>query len=78
MLSLLGGRIGRAFVPALCLAILGLSLIAVRPYPLSYYNPLLGGGATASRWLLVGWGEGLDQVAVYLNAQDGADATAGG
>jgi hypothetical protein len=41
----------------------------VAPYPLAYYNPLLGGGPGAVRILLVGWGEGLDQVAAYLNNQ---------
>jgi hypothetical protein len=39
---------------------------------LAYYNPLVGGGAAASRLILVGWGEGLDQVAAYLNAQEDA------
>jgi hypothetical protein len=46
-----------------------LPLAMVAPYPLAYYNPLLGGGPAAVRILLVGWGEGLDQVAAYLNAQ---------
>jgi hypothetical protein len=47
-----------------------------QPYPLSYYNPLLGGGPTAERLMLVGWGEGLDQAAAYLNAQpDAAQST---
>jgi hypothetical protein len=67
-----GRRVWRAAVPTVCLAVLAISLIGVRPYPLSYYNPLLGGGPAASRLLLVGWGEGLDQVASYLNRQ--ADA----
>ena len=66
-----GSRFG-VVIPALSLATLGLSLISVRPYPLAYYNPLLGGGAAASRLVLVGWGEGLDQVAAYLNAQEDA------
>ena len=39
------------------------------PYYLSYYNPLVGGGQQAPHFLLVGWGEGLDQVAAYLNVQ---------
>jgi hypothetical protein len=43
------------------------------PYPLAFYNPLLGGAAGAQRVMLVGWGEGLDQVAEYLNAQPGAE-----
>lgn len=39
------------------------------PYYLSYYNPLLGGVDAATRTMMVGWGEGLDQVAEYLNAR---------
>jgi 4-amino-4-deoxy-L-arabinose transferase-like glycosyltransferase len=66
-------------VMALPLAILLFQPIAwqsVLPYPLSYYSPILGGGAAAQRMLLVGWGEGLDQAAAYINAQpDGASAT---
>jgi hypothetical protein len=37
------------------------------PYYLSYYNPLLGGGRQAQNVLPIGWGEGLDQAAHYLN-----------
>jgi 4-amino-4-deoxy-L-arabinose transferase-like glycosyltransferase len=48
------------------------SLLAVWPYPLAYYNPLLGGGAVASRTILVGSGEGLDVVARALNRLPGA------
>jgi 4-amino-4-deoxy-L-arabinose transferase-like glycosyltransferase len=43
-------------------------LALIWPYPLAFYNPLLGGGATATRLISVGWGEGLDQVARTLNA----------
>jgi hypothetical protein len=42
------------------------------PYYLSYYNPLLGGGPGAQRTVMVGNGEGLDQVAAWLNDQPGA------
>jgi Dolichyl-phosphate-mannose-protein mannosyltransferase len=45
------------------------TLLSVQAYPLAYYNPLLGGGALAERLVLVGWGEGLDQVASWLNSQ---------
>jgi hypothetical protein len=38
-------------------------------YPLAYYNPLLGGGAVAERLILIGWGEGLDQVGAWIDAQ---------
>jgi hypothetical protein len=37
------------------------------PYYLSYYNPLLGGSSRAPQVMMIGWGEGLDQVARYLN-----------
>ncbi|MER3403841.1 MAG: hypothetical protein C4289_00575 [Chloroflexota bacterium] len=53
----------------------GLSAISAYPYYLSYYNPLLGGTRSADRAVLVGWGEGMDQVASFIKAQpDGADA----
>ena len=44
-------------------------LAMVAPYALAYYNPMSGGGPSAARVILVGWGEGLDQVADFLNAQ---------
>jgi hypothetical protein len=37
------------------------------PYYLPYYNPLLGGSRKAPQVLQIGWGEGLDQAAAYLN-----------
>jgi len=43
------------------------------PYYLAYYNPLLGGLSRAAKVLPVGWGEGLDQVADYLNQKMGAE-----
>ena len=49
-----------------------LALVSVAPYPLAFYNPFVGGGPAAERVMLVGWGEGLDQVAEYLNAQPDA------
>jgi 4-amino-4-deoxy-L-arabinose transferase-like glycosyltransferase len=60
---LLGGAV------ALLLVGQALPLAMVAPYALAYYNPMVGGGPAASRVLLVGWAEGLDQVAAYLNAQ---------
>jgi hypothetical protein len=45
---------------------------ATHPYYLSYYNPLLGGGPAAQRTVMVGNGEGLDQVASWLNDRPGA------
>ncbi|MCB9138064.1 MAG: glycosyltransferase family 39 protein [Caldilineaceae bacterium] len=43
------------------------------PYYFTYYNPLVGGSWTAPRTLFVGWGEGLDQAAEYLNQQPDAE-----
>jgi 4-amino-4-deoxy-L-arabinose transferase-like glycosyltransferase len=48
---------------------LAVNLIWYHPYYLSYYNPLLGGGVGAQRALLIGWGEGMDQVGAWLSAQ---------
>jgi 4-amino-4-deoxy-L-arabinose transferase-like glycosyltransferase len=50
------------------LAILGLvaNLAWYHPHYLAYYNPLLGGGAMAERVMLVGWGEGMQQVGAWL------------
>ncbi len=44
-----------------------LFILPIHPYYLAYFNPLLGGGKTAAYYLNVGWGEGLDQAALYLN-----------
>lgn len=54
---------------ALSLAIIlqALPVVQTYPYYLSYYNPLMGGGAKAPEVMLVGWGEGLDQAGRYLN-----------
>ncbi len=48
---------------------LGLNLAWYHPYELAYYNPLLGGGPVAEHTMLVGWGEGLDQVADFINSE---------
>jgi hypothetical protein len=64
--------------PFIVLLLQPLSWQSSLPYPLSYYNALLGGGAAAQRMILVGWGEGLDQAAGFINAQpDAASATVG-
>ncbi len=43
------------------------------PYYFSYYNPLLGGSHKAPAVMQIGWGEGLDQAARYLNTKPNAD-----
>ncbi len=44
-----------------------LLLLSVYPYYLSYYNVVLGGGKRAQNVMTIGWGEGLDAAARYLN-----------
>lgn len=52
------------------------SLAPSYPYYLSYDNPLLGGPARAAKTLMIGWGEGFDQVAAYLDGlPDAAETT---
>jgi hypothetical protein len=54
-------------------AVQALGSLETQPYYLNYYNPLMGGGEKAPRVMMVGWGEGLDQAARYLNARPGAE-----
>ncbi len=53
-----------------CLVVLGQAAFLVQsfPYYLQYYNPLVGGQRRAPQVMMVGWGEGLDQAARYLNS----------
>jgi len=43
------------------------------PYYLTWFNPLLGGPARAVETTLVGWGEGMEQAAAWLNTHPNAD-----
>ncbi len=56
-----------------------LTLLAYHPYYLAYYSPLIGGSALAPRLVPIGWGEGLDVAADWLNErpdiEQGAVAT---
>lgn len=54
------------------LAVQACAVLAVHPYYLGWYDPLPGGGAAAARMLPVGWGEGMDRVADYLNERPDA------
>ncbi len=63
------GPAARGLVLALLVISEGAALRQYHPYYLSYYSPLLGGGAAAQRALLIGWGEGMDQVGAYLSAR---------
>ena len=54
-------------------AIQALSAAQTFPYYFTYYNPLAGGSVKAPQVMMIGWGEGLDQAARYLNDKPGAD-----
>ncbi len=43
------------------------AVLLYHPYYLAYYNPVMGGYETAPFQVNVGWGEGLDLAAAYLN-----------
>ena len=63
-------------VPLVILAVAGVQLAAIIhtfPYYLTYYNPLMGGNARAPEVMMIGWGEGLDQAASYLNTKAEGD-----
>jgi hypothetical protein len=68
----LGGK-GLGALSILALILQAASVLPCHPYYLTYHNPMVGGSWLAPKMLLVGWGEGLDQAARYLNQQDGAE-----
>jgi len=53
------------------LAIQALLTASHHPYYLTYFNPLLGGIQKATDVLLVGWGEGLNEAAIYMKTIPG-------
>ncbi len=63
-----GGVVQVLALVSVC-AVLLINDLYYQPYYLAYFNPLLGGGATAQRVMLVGWGEGLEQVGAWLSAR---------
>jgi hypothetical protein len=64
--QLLAPRLATVLV-VVALAAQGVWLVVTQPYPIAAYNPLLGGTAVARQAIMVGWGEGLEQTAAYLN-----------
>ena len=67
----LSAPLGRVPTRALVIGGVGLLQLALcagaRPYYLSFYSPLLGGAPAARQVMLIGWGEGLDHIAEYVN-----------
>jgi hypothetical protein len=49
-----------------------LGLAQSYPYYYTYFNPLLGGLKSAGNVMMLGWGEGLEQAASYINSLPGA------
>jgi len=70
------GRFASWIPAAGLLAALIVSLALVlphQPHYLTYYNPLLGGTARAKDALLLGWGEGYEEIVPYLNEKENAE-----
>ncbi len=62
------GDVSTPFYVAAGVALVQVGFIATyHPYYLAYYNPLLNAAERAPQTINVGWGEGLDQAAAYLN-----------
>ncbi len=66
-------RRGMPIVLSTAIILQALISLPYTPYFLAYENPLLGGPKGAAQVLPVGWGEGLDQAAAYLNGLEGAE-----
>jgi len=69
--GVMAGR-GSHWALTLALAFQAGHSLSCYPYYLSYCNPLVGGARLAPQIVPVGWGEGLDQAAGYLNLKEGA------
>ena len=64
------GIYGRGVVLATLGAVAFFITAREHPYQMAYFNPLLGGLETARRKVLVGWGEGLEQLGDFLSARE--------
>lgn len=61
--------VSRPLFPILLFLPLSLFTLFYHPYYFTYYNPLVLGWLWAPQTIPVGWGEGLDEAARYLNRQ---------
>jgi hypothetical protein len=64
---------GKWILPTAALVIQIMMIYPFAPYYFSYYNPFAGGGRVTDT-MLVGWGEGLNEAADWLNAQPDVDS----
>lgn len=53
----------------------GYFIASTFPYYFTYFNPLFGGAKGAEQAITIGWGEGLDLAAAYLNQKPNAAQT---
>ncbi|OQY32525.1 MAG: hypothetical protein B6243_07360 [Anaerolineaceae bacterium 4572_5.2] len=70
--ELLKPKLRPAAVLGFGILLLAFSLL-YHPYYLAYYNPLIGGPWLAPKLTKVGWGEGMEEAAYYLNKQANAE-----
>ncbi len=63
----------RLLLVPVILLVQGVLVLVNYPYYLTYYNPLLGGIRGADRVVTIGWGEGLELAAEYLNQKPDAE-----
>ena len=64
---------GQIIVGLLLLAWQATFILSTYPYYLTYYNPWMGGSGKAPEVMQIGWGEGLDLAADYLNQKPDAE-----
>ncbi|MEW5957014.1 MAG: glycosyltransferase family 39 protein, partial [Chloroflexota bacterium] len=64
-------KVGPTAVVGLGILVQTLFVLQYHPYYLAYFNPLLGSYQTAPYRINIGWGEGLDLAARYLNEHTG-------
>src|SRR6266545_5803961 len=79
LMSLFAGGTGRSrLAPGACAVlgvVAGVNAASWHPYGIAAFNQLLGGASAGAQTFLVGWGEGLEQAADWLNAQPNIDNT---
>lgn len=73
ILPLRASAIAVAFTAGFVILLQAASSLSLFPDMLAYYNPLMGGGRKAPQVMQIGWGEGLDQAAFYLNQKPDAE-----
>ena len=61
-------------LPIMAIIFQAASVLPHSPYYFTYYNPLMGGQGGAAKTMIVGWGEGMDLAARWLNTLPDAEA----